>query len=126
MGDVAEGERYRLGLAARTKMTRAWNIFLDRYPLVLSPFMLGPTHDWDYDAQGAAQTKDLFGALIYSYGVNYLSLPAGVVPVDLVDGLPADVQIIGRRFREDLILDAMEAIERDTGVMAHRLWARET
>jgi amidase len=46
--------------------------------------------------------------------------------VDLVDGLPADVPIIGRRFREDLILDAMEAIERDTGVMAHRLWARET
>jgi amidase len=126
MGDVAEGERYLLGLAARTKLTRAWNIFLDRYPLVLSPFMLRPTHTWDYDAQGAAQTKDLFDALIYSYGVNYLSLPAGVVPVDLVDGLPAGVQIIGRRFREDLILDAMEAIERDAGVMAHRLWARDT
>ena len=51
---------------------------------------------------------------------------AGVVPVDLVEGLPAGVQIIGRRFREDLILDAMEVIERDTGVMAHRLWARDT
>ena len=77
------------------------------------------------DAQGQTQTKDLFDALIYSYGVKYLSLPAGLVPVDPVDGLPAGVQIIGRRFREDLILDEMEAIERDAGVMAHRLWANE-
>jgi len=126
MGDVADGERYLLGLAARTRMTRAWNLFLDRHPLVLTPFMLRTTHPWDYDAQGFAQTKDLFDALIYSYGVNYLSLPAGVVPVGLVDGLPAGVQLIGRRFREDLILDAMEAIERDAGVLAPTLWARAT
>lgn len=78
------------------------------------------------DAQGFTQTKELFDAAIYSFGVNYLGLPAGVVPVGLVDGLPAGVQIVGRRFREDLILDAMAVIEAQVGVMAKTLWARET
>jgi hypothetical protein len=34
------------------------------------------------------------------------------------------VQIVGRRFREDMILDAAEAVERQVGIMAQRLWAR--
>ena len=82
-------------------------------------------YPWNYDAQGFAQTKDLFDAAIYSYGVNYLGLPAGVVPVGLVEGLPAGVQIVGRRFREDLILDAMAAVEAQAGVLTRTLWARE-
>ena len=84
-----------------------------------------PAVPWDYDAQGFEQTKDLFDASIYSYGINYLGLPAGVVPIGLVEGLPAGVQIVGRRFREDLILDAMAAIEQRVGVLVHQLWARE-
>jgi amidase len=84
-----------------------------------------PTFPWNYDAQGFAQTKDLFDAAIYSFGVNYLGLPAGVVPVGLVEGLPAGVQIVGRRFREDLILDAMAVVEAQVGVMARTLWARD-
>jgi amidase len=34
------------------------------------------------------------------------------------------VQIVGRRFREDMILDAAEVVERAAGVMAERLWQR--
>ena len=70
------------------------------------------------------QTKDLFDSAIYSYGVNYLGLPAGVVPIDLVEDLPAGVQLVGRRFREDVILDAMAAIERSAGCLVNRLWER--
>ena len=43
----------------------------------------------------------------------------------MVEDRPAGVQLIGRRFREDLILDAMEAIERRVGVLTRELWARE-
>lgn len=125
MGKVAEGPAYLAGLAARTRMTRAWNVFLEAHPLVLTPFLMRPTYDWDYDAQGFEQTRDLFDAAIYSYGINYLSLPAGVLPVGLVEGLPAGVQIVGRRYREDLILDAMEAVEREVGTLHQVLWARE-
>jgi amidase len=46
------------------------------------------------------------------------------VPADENGGQPVGVQIVGRRFREDMILDAAEAVERAVGVMAERLWRR--
>jgi amidase len=113
-----------LGIAERTRMTRAWSVFLEAHPLVLTPFLMRPTFSWNYDAERYENAKDLFDAAIYSYGVNYLGLPAGVVPVGLVDGLPAGVQIVGRRFREDLILDAMAVVEGHVGVLAKTLWER--
>ncbi len=122
-GEILDMDRYRAGLADRTRMIRNWNVFLDTHPLVLTPFLMRPTYPWNYDARGFEQTKDLFDAAIYSYGVNYLGLPAGVVPIDLVEGLPAGVQLVGRRFREDIILDAMEAIEQYAGSLVKRLWA---
>jgi len=123
MGRILDPDGYRAGLADRTRMMRAWTVFLESYPLVLCPFLMRPTYSWNYDAQGFAQTKDLFDAAIYSYGINYLGLPAGVVPIDLVDGLPAGVQLVGRRFREDVILDAMAVIEQRAGSLVQRLWA---
>ena len=123
MGQILDLDAYRAGLADRTRMMRAWSVFLDSYPLVLTPFLMRPGYSWNYDAEGFAQTKDLFDAAIYSYSVNYLGLPAGVVPIDLVENLPAGVQLIGRRFREDAILDAMAAIEQRAGTLIQRLWA---
>jgi amidase len=125
MAGELDANGYMIGAAERTRMTRQWSVFLDDHPLVLTPFLMRPTFPWNYDAQGFEQTKDLFDAAIYSYGINYLGLPAGVVPVGLVDGLPAGIQIVGRRFREDLVLDAMAAVEANAGVMARTLWARE-
>ncbi len=125
MGAVAEAEIYRIGIKERTAMTREWNIFLEKYPLILSPYFLQPTPLWDCDAKSYEDTKALFQSGIYSTGINWLSLPAGVVPIGTVNSLPAGVQIIGRRFREDLILDAMQAIEDRTGVLTKELWARD-
>jgi amidase len=122
IGTLLDLDGYRDGLADRTRMMRAWNLFLDEYPLVLTPFLMRPTYPWDYDVRGLAQTKDLFDSAVYSYGINYLGLPAGVVPIDLVDDLPAGVQIVGRRFREDVILDAMEAVEARASRLVDRLW----
>ena len=55
--------------------------------------------------------------------MNFMGLPAANVPASYNDGQPIGVQIVGRRFREDLLLDAAEVIERKVGVMAERLWA---
>ena len=41
--------------------------------------------------------------------VNILGLPSWAVPVGCDDGLPQGV-LIGRRFREDLLLDAAQAV----------------
>ena len=125
VGNPVDAAGYRQGIADRTALTREWNVFLDRYPLVLCPFLMRSMYPWDHDAHGFEKVKDLFMAAVYSTGVNYLGLPAGVVPIGFADGLPAGVQIIGRRYREDLILDAMEAIEASVGILAHTLWERE-
>ena len=117
--------RYREAMAERTTMMREWNVFLDRYPLVLCPFLLRSMYPWNYDAQGLEQLTDLTRASIYSTGINYLSLPSGVVPIGFAGGLPAGAQIVGRRYREDMILDAMEVIESSVGILTHRLWQRE-
>ena len=125
MSEALDATGYMMGLADRTRMTRQWSVFLETYPLIVTPFFMRPLFPWNYDAQGFDQTKDLFDAAIYSYGINYLGLPAGVVPVGLVQDLPAGVQIVGRRFREDLILDAMAVVESQVGVLTRQLWARE-
>jgi amidase len=124
MGTILDGDGFRAGLAEKTKMARSWNLFLEAYPLLLTPFLMRPLYSWNYDAEGYTQTKDLWDAAIYSYGINYLGLPAGFVPAGMVEDLPAGVQVVGRRFREDVILDAMDAIEMRAPRLVDRLWAR--
>ncbi len=104
----------------RVALTRASH----GYPLVLSPFLMRPTFTWNFDAESEANAHDVFRAAIWSVGINYLGLPAGVLPTGMAAGMPAAVQLIGRRFREDVILDAMAAIEARVGVMTDTLWQR--
>jgi amidase len=49
--------------------------------------------------------------------VNALGLPAVALPVGIADGLPQSVQVIGPRYREDLCLDAAEAMEERLGII---------
>lgn len=109
----------------RTALKRDWSRFLDTYPLVLTPFILRPFFDWDHDAQGLEAVRDLFDASIWSTGINYLGLPAGVIGTGFAGDRPAAVQIVGQRWREDLICDALEAIEVRNGILAPELWARD-
>lgn len=121
-----EGEALMLGMARRAHFARKWTVFLESYPLVLTPFLPHPTYQWDRDAQGLEGVIEVLGAGIYSYPMNFMGLPAGIVSADANDGLPVGVQVVGRRFREDLIIDALEAIEQRVGIMADILFARET
>ncbi|MGB5755413.1 MAG: amidase [Acidimicrobiales bacterium] len=126
MSTLLDRDGYIGSFADRTRLLRDWNLFLDRHPLLLTPFLMRPTFDFDYDERGFTEVKDLFDAAVYSTGINYLGLPAGVIGMDLVEDRPAAIQIVGRRYREDLICDAMAAIEQRNGVLVHRLWERET
>ena len=59
------------------------------------------------------------------YCVNLLGLPAAAAPTGLHKGVPMGVQIIGRRFREDMCLDAAQHIEDKVGVLSYQLWENQ-
>ena len=80
---VADAEGYMLGISARTALVREWNVLLHEYPLLLTPYLMRPGYPYDHD-ETFDGVKDLFDSSIYSYGVNYIGIPAGFVPVDLV------------------------------------------
>ena len=96
-----------------------------KYPLVLTPFLLYQTYEWNRDAQGLDGTKEVLAGMFYAHTMNYLGIPAGVVSANYNDGLPVGVQIISSRYREDWILNACEEIETRIGVMAEKLFSRE-
>ena len=121
IAETVDYQGYMLGVGQRSGIIRPWNVFLSNYPLVLTPFLMRPTYDYDYD-ESFDGCKDLFDSAIYSYGMNYMGLPAGFVPTGLIEDRPSGVQIVGQRFREDLILDALEVIEQQSGVLTEQLW----
>jgi len=100
---------------ARQSLARAWAEFQVTYPLILAPVSTVPPA-----AVGADLTPDgvahLIQAMRMVVAVNLLGLPSASVPVGIDEGLPQAVQIIGPRYREDLCLDAAEALEQACGV----------
>lgn len=111
-------------MARRTGYMREWARFQQEYPLVLTPFLMRSTYEWDEDQRSAASVKDLFDSSLYSWSMNLLGLPAAIAPAGYVDGLPISVQLVGQRYREDLCLDAAATIEKVTGCQIHELWRR--
>lgn len=115
-------------LAKRTYYARQWALFLEDYPLVLTPFLLKPFFSPGRDAEGAEGVRDALGCSHWSFTMNFLGLPAGNLPTHITetDSGPCaiGVQIAGRRWREDLIVDAMQAIETGIPPACTRLWAR--
>jgi amidase len=85
-----------------------WNQFLQDYPVVLSPVCCERAWLIDEDLSRVAQIAK---AMRMEVAVNILGLPSWRVPVGCDDGLPQGMQLIGARFREDLLLDAAQAIE---------------
>lgn len=123
-----EGNELLTMLAQRTHYARQWSLFLDAYPLVLSPFLLKPFFAPGRDVQGSDGVHDALGASHWSFIMNFLGLPAGNLPTHIAtlpEGpQPIGVQIAGRRWREDLIVDAMEAIEARIPPTCDTLWTR--
>ena len=123
--DLCDLDGYITAFGDRTRLMRDWNLFLDEHPLLVTPFMMMPLYDWDFDVGHYDTFKRFLDASVYSFGINYLGLPAGVIGMDLVEDRPAAVQVVGRRYREDLICDALETIESANGVLTRRLWQRD-
>jgi amidase len=97
----------------RDAIARAWSEWMADTPLVLTPTwtQLPFEHGWDAASyENAMATLELMSPVTPA---NLLGLPSACVPAghDAATNLPIGVLITGRRMREDLCLDAAEAIE---------------
>ncbi len=111
--------------AARNSHIRAWQLFVEDFPVVLAPTTVKPTPGPREDAISPERTRELFwNDLRFISAINVLGLPGAVVPVALHEGQPIGVQLIAGRYREDLALDAAAAIEKRAGALVPQLWEK--
>jgi amidase len=102
---------------ARHGILREWAAFFEDHPLILGPVCTQPPYEVGYDLTGVDAITDLRQRFTLTVTLNLLGLPAAAVSTGLHDGLPVGVQIAGAAFREDLCLDAAQAIEERLGVL---------
>jgi len=105
-------------MVERDGIARAWSVFMAGRPLLLSPTWTQLPFEHGFDSAtpaGTAATRELMRPVVPA---NLLGLPSACVPAgrDEETGLPIGVLITGRRLREDLCLEAAEAIEARLGV----------
>ncbi|GAB4183201.1 MAG: hypothetical protein OHK0024_22990 [Thalassobaculales bacterium] len=109
-------ERMLSALAARDSLAHDWELFLARYPVVLLPVSAEPALPVDLDLTPEGIQR-LMAAQAPQMALSALPVPVLVVPSAVVDGLPVGPQIIGPRFREDIVLTAGEVIEAACGAV---------
>jgi amidase len=104
-------ERLSGALIRRATITRSWQQFMERYPVVLMPACAELPFPADLDLQGPKAYARVWAAQMPMIGLPLTGLPSFVVSTGMAGDSPVGVQIVAGRFREDLCLAAGEAIE---------------
>ncbi len=98
-------------LVQRAAVRRQWQLFLDKYAVLLIPVSAELPFPDQLDLQGNAAFQRVWDSQFLLRATPALGLPALVVSTGLVGQTPVGVQILASRYREDLCLRAGEAIE---------------
>ncbi|WP_371656285.1 MULTISPECIES: amidase [unclassified Streptomyces] len=114
---VADADELMRLMGTWMNIRRSWAEFLDEYPLVLGPSFTEPPIEPGLESRDRAGRDRVASAMRLCTATSFVGVPAVAVPTGLTDGLPCGVQIIGRPFREDLCLDAAQAVEDRLGVL---------
>jgi amidase len=104
-------------LGRRATVLREWQLFFERYPLILMPVCREPAFKLGLDQEDGAAMKRIFDAVAPMLAPAVLGLPGVAVPTGVRNNVPLGVQLVAGRFREDLCLDAAEIIESRAGVL---------
>ncbi|MBO6521360.1 MAG: amidase family protein [Rhodospirillales bacterium] len=99
-------------LRERSSLVRQWQTFLAEYPVVLLPISAEPPFPDQLDVSSEDAFDRVIEAQLTQVALPVTGLPALNVTLAMDDGAALGVQMVGPRYREDVILDAAEVIER--------------
>jgi len=108
---------YVKAFARRATILREWQLFFERYPLLLMPISYQRPLSNDFDQRGEQAVAEMLSAHQPMLAVSTLGLPGLAVPTGLIDGVPIGVQLVAGRFQEELCLAAGVVIESDPAAL---------
>jgi len=100
----------------RDDIAREWQLWFEKYPVLLSPTWTQPAYVFDADIADIQGARDTFELMRPVLPVNLLGIPSAVTPGGMADGLPVGVQVIGARFTDLRCLAIAEQIESVLGL----------
>lgn len=99
-------------LQARAGLVREWQMFLDAYPVLLCPVSGDLPFAQQLDVQSEADFDRVFAAQLTQRALPAIGMPGLAVATGMAAGdRPVGVQLIGPRYREDILLAAGRDIE---------------
>jgi amidase len=110
-GPTIDLAKYQTALRVREVLLTKWQVFMDTHPLILMPSCGELSIPVGMDTQGKDAVARMLHALRFQLAIPVLGFPSLAVPMGTHDNLPIGIQIVGRKFREDLCLAAGELIE---------------
>ncbi|WP_119155830.1 amidase family protein [Caldimonas tepidiphila] len=108
---------YMNGYARRGTLIARLQRLLQDCPLILMPVSAEQAFEQDADIHSVESMRRVMAANWSMMAVPLLGFPAMSVPTGIANGLPVGVQLLGPRFREDMVLDAGEVIEARAGLL---------
>lgn len=104
----------------RATLTRKWQAFLQEYPVLMCPPSAELPFPDQLDVESESAFKRVFDAQLTQIGLPLTGLPGLCVTTGFVSSetnekaqAPVGVQLIGQRFREDMLLQAGRLLEAD-------------
>ncbi|TDH60039.1 amidase [Dankookia rubra] len=98
-------------LQKRVGLLRQWLLFLERYPVVIMPVSGALPYPNHPDVESFEGFRRMMAEQLPQLGLPVLGLPGMTVSTGLVGRVPVGVQLVGGRYREDVLLAAGAAIE---------------
>ena len=101
-------------LQKRLELMRNWDQFFQNYSVLLCPVSAQLPFDQQKDIASPESFKEVYEAQLTQRALPVINTPSLSFATRVVDGRPVGVQLVGPRFREDIILDAAFDIEKNT------------
>ncbi len=99
-------------LQKRVTLAREWQLFLNRYPVLICPVSSELPFPDLLDLQSPEAFDRVMEAQLTQIAMPFMGLPGLTVTTGMAgEGTPVGVQLIGARFREDTLLAAGEVLD---------------